>query len=235
MPGRADFGANPSEVRLCAAMTALGEFHCAAESFPAQSRRRGRSDGMRRRYHELCKLMHNELAPLRRCIEPADWPEMAERSTAYYDLAWQLAPRLVGELTSTANLQVPLQVCLRDVWHENMLYEGDRVTAILDFSTLAVDNVATDVARLLGSCVLDDPAGWRAGLEAYESIRPLSADERRLVAAFDRANVILSGLNWIRWVYQDRREFDDRPRVLARMDHWLTRIRCLLARSASEG
>ncbi|HVC92837.1 MAG TPA: hypothetical protein VND64_04055, partial [Pirellulales bacterium] len=53
---------------------------------------------------------------------------------------------------------------------------------------------------------------------------PLSLAEALLMTAFDRANVLLSGMNWLEWIYLDRRTFDDRGAVETRLDENLERL-----------
>ena len=92
---------------------------------------------------------------------------------------------------------------VRDIHAEHVLFEGDNVSGIIDFGALRIDSVATDVARLLGSMVGDDEAGWQVGLAAYMSVRPLSDDERRLIKVFDESTVLMAGTNWLEWIYLD--------------------------------
>jgi homoserine kinase type II len=104
------------------------------------------------------------------------------------------------------------------------LFDGDRVSGVVDFGALRIECVAADLARLLGSLVGDDAQRWRLGLAAYEEVRPLHDNERRLVAAFDAANVVLSGMNWLRWICLEQRQFESRQRVLSRLDEILLRL-----------
>jgi len=60
--------------------------------------------------------------------------------------------------------------------------------------------------------------------EAYEEMRRLSPDEALLVTAYDRANVLLSGMNWLDWIYLQGRVFDDRAAVCQRLDEKLARL-----------
>jgi homoserine kinase type II len=123
--------------------------------------------------------------------------------------------------------RVPLTPCIRDIWHDHVLFEGNVVTALIDFGALRPENVAADVSRLLGSLVADDEAGWTAGLAAYEELRPLSPIERQLVTAFDASSVLLSGLNWLQWVFLDGRQFNSHATILDRVDANLARLRHL--------
>ena len=91
-----------------------------------------------------------------------------------------------------------LQPCLCDVWHDHVLFEGDAVTGLVDYGGVKVDNVATDLARLLGSLAGDDPVLRDAGLRAYSRLRPLSLAEEALVPVLDRTGTLLGIANWLR-------------------------------------
>ncbi|HWA97413.1 MAG TPA: phosphotransferase, partial [Pirellulales bacterium] len=191
------------------------------------------SPGIARRLAMAQRLARGELASLRAPMDADRWPELAELARRYYELARNAAGRLIDELRRAAEWVVPMQLCLRDVWRDNVLFRGSELSAIVDFGAIGVESVAGDIARLLGSFVADDRAAWQIGLTAYEAIRPLSPPERELVETFDRANVTLSGLNWIGWVFQERRSFEQPAAVMARMEHFLGRVEAL-ARSTIE-
>jgi hypothetical protein len=89
------------------------------------------------------------------------------------------------------------------------------------------ETVAGDVARRLGSLAGDYTAFWAGGLVAYEAARPLTAIERNLVAAFDHSSVVMSGLTWLEWIYLRQLRFEDRDRVLLRLEENLRRLRKL--------
>ena len=78
-----------------------------------------------------------------------------------------------------------------------MLFTGDEVTGIVDFGGVDIDTPATDIARLLGSLVGDDEAGWREGIAAYSAVRPLTADEELVAKALDTSGLIVAGCNWL--------------------------------------
>jgi Ser/Thr protein kinase RdoA (MazF antagonist) len=134
-------------------------------------------------------------------------------------------------LSDTVRLSVPIQPAIRDIWRDHVLFLGNDVSGLVDFGALRPESVAADVARLLGSLVGDEAAGWQTGLTAYEAVRPLSSIERRLMTAFDQSGVLLSGLQWLSWVYLDGRIFEDRAAVEARLDELLARLERLASRA----
>jgi homoserine kinase type II len=134
-----------------------------------------------------------------------------------------LASNIAGDLAAATHCRVPLQVCLRDIWRPHVLFQGAAVTGIVDFGAMDVDSVAGDVARLLGS-MAGGAEAWQIGLAAYESIRPLGDDERSLVGAYDRSGVLLSALNWLRWLLVEGRTFPDESAVHGRLEELTERL-----------
>ena len=111
---------------------------------------------------------------------------------------------------------MPLQPCLCDLWHDHVLFTDDDVTGVVDFGSAKTDHVAVDLARLLGSFVEDDPDLRDAGLDTYDREVGLSGEDRALVDVLDRTGAIIGLMNWLRWIYQEKREFADDERVGAR-------------------
>jgi len=230
IPGKADYETAPSPSKLRAAMIALAEFHHAAESFPLPDLRRSISPGIQHRLNRVRELMNGGLVRLAQRIDSRDWPQLAARAHRCVELFPLVASDVETTLAQATLLRVPLQPCIRDIWHDHLLFEGQRVSGLIDFGALQPESVAADVARLLGSLVADDPDGWLAGIASYEEVRPLSPAEAVLVSAFDRGNVLLSAFNWFLWYYEEERHFENRAGVLARLDHHLDRLANLAVR-----
>jgi len=119
---------------------------------------------------------------------------------------------------------MPRQVCLRDIWHDHVLFTGERVTGLIDFGALDIDIPAVDIARLLGSMAGDDATAWQTGIAAYSDTRPLSELEIRVAKALDASGTILAGCNWIRWIYLDGRRFDHQQQVIDRFRNCADRV-----------
>jgi homoserine kinase type II len=227
LPGAGDYATNANRERLRSALAALARFHQATAEFPIGREKVAPSPGVERRKERFELLLGCELAQLERSIVSTLWPDFAMRARECCQLVTRTIGYVANETWDAGHFVVPQQPCICDIWNDNVLFTGNEVSGLVDFGAMRVDDVAIDVARLLGSMAMDDANAWADGLQAYENIRPLSDVERQLVHVFDRANVTISGLNWIGWICRDRRKFERPEAVLGRMDHILSRLRYL--------
>ncbi len=238
MPGKADFHFDPRPERLRGAMTVLAEFHQAAVTLPDDASRRVRAEhalyagsgpapGVPERLDRVRGYLAGDLDQLARCIVPRLWPGLCDRAWLAVTLARVCLEPVRDLLEATRTAEVPLQPCIRDVWHDHVLFTGDRVTGLVDFDAMGFGSVAGDVARLLGSLAGDNASLWSTGLAAYHSLRPLSDAEQTLLPALDRSGVILAALNWVEWLYRERRNFPDAAAVANRLDELLPRLKTL--------
>jgi len=213
MPGRADFQEQPTQQKIAAACTALALVHkawagtaSATGPCPAIQRRLERSA-------EWTALARRAGRPNFSALD-RHVRSLAERGWETLVIWLDLVPRL---LSPWALRPFPLQPCLCDIWHDHVLFTGDMVTGLVDYGGAKVDQVAVDLARLLGS-MLEDQAGLRAaGLEAYVRQRPLFLDEQRLVTLLDKTGALIGLANWLKWLCYDRRAFGDYAIVAQRM------------------
>ena len=224
MPGQADYRLDRAPAKLWGAMTALARFHLAAQSFPLPENRPLSAPGLFERRRRLEQLLEGDARQIAAAVRPEVWPELAARAIEIMRLFFATVESVVEVVVSACGLRVVLQPCIRDVWHDHILFHQGAVSGIIDFGAMRPETVAGDIARLLGSLAVDDRPTWQAGLEAYQVIRPLSAAELQLVKAYDQTSVLLTGIQWLDWVFREGRQFGDRPAVLARADEALVRL-----------
>ncbi len=229
MPGTADFHAHPSQARLASAMTTLAAVHNAAQTFPTPPPRRGPSPGIRQRRDRLEQLRAGLLPRVAAACDTQPLAPLRLRGRRLVELFPRAAPAVAQALDQAAALSVDLQPCLRDVWHDHVLFVGEAVSGLVDFGALRVDNPACDVARLVGSLVGDDATRWAAALASYQSLRQLSGQEQRLVRVFDQSGVLMAGFQWLEWICLDERDFQPLKRVYDRLDEILARLQQLAA------
>ena len=227
LPGVADDTIPPSPAKLRAALQTLAEFHVAAETFPTtthgmlppaaivdrlKTTRRWTSDELER----LVSAMGSQTA--------LDWPGLPELGQRIVQQFQINGASLAAELAVAAEMSVSTQPCIRDIWQQHVLFDGDNVTGFVDFGAARFDTVSTDISRLLGSLVADDPQQWRLGLDAYLEVRSLSPQEIELTHILDRSSVLLSGLNWLRWIYLEGRSFSEKNTIQQRLSAILARL-----------
>jgi Ser/Thr protein kinase RdoA (MazF antagonist) len=239
MPGHADFHTSPTADRLRAAMHCLARWHAAARSFEPRAderhwffrERAAPSPAVRERLDEIRRLLGGGTARLRALAETGsnaapETHDSAGRILRHFDL---VANVVANELESLRTIPFELHPCLRDVWHDHVLFTGNSVTGLIDPSASRSENVAADLARLLGSLVGDDRTAWQLALEAYSEIRPLGLEELRLVRALDRSGVLLSGMAWIARSYVQRQNLAVLQGAAERMQTLAERLETLAA------
>jgi len=235
MPGEASFRQQPSYEKLASAMAALADFHRAATAyqFAGNSAHKAPSPGLLQRLEILRSLQQGELEQLWKETRSAEASDLRELAFELLEGINRLLADVTRQLEVIATVPLPLQWCLRDVRHDHLLFTGEQVTGLIDFGAVAVDSVACDLARLIGSMVNDRADDWQKALGAYSQRRPLSIDERRAIAGFDAGGTICSATNWVRWLFVEGRSF---PQIHALHDQlvWLRdRLASLSLRSGA--
>lgn len=222
LPGQADFHEFPSRERLVDAMQVLARFHLATD--PLADARTGAPPGVLDRTEQLRSAVRDGFTRFFGGTAPRDWPTFSALAKEILDGLPTAARKTLLLLERASSCRVRIQPCIRDIWHDHVLFSGNRVSGLIDFGALRPDHVAGDIARLLGSLVGDDSARRQQGLCAYIEIRTLSAEERELVKVYDSSGVVLGGLNWLKWVLFENRQFEDRDRVEQRMVEIIRRL-----------
>jgi Ser/Thr protein kinase RdoA (MazF antagonist) len=228
LPGTADFWARPTPERLRAALEALARFHQAPANCVAPPLGSGFAPAFVERRERLAGLLEGGLGQLQAAVSRV--PLRPQLDSLLGESLANLRPvglRLLPSLTDAAKRPLPLQPAIRDIWHDHVLFEGERVTGIVDYGALRIDTPLTDIARLVGSLVEDDARLRKVALDAYSAVRPLPAADRELVDLLDYTSVLISLANWAHWLYVDRREFDDLSAIEARVSKLAGRLQRL--------
>jgi len=81
---------------------------------------------------------------------------------------------------------LPVGVIHGDLFHDNALFEGTRLTGIIDWYFAGLDLYALDIATCLIDWCLDDrglidPVQARAFVREYDQVRPLKSEERNAI------------------------------------------------------
>jgi homoserine kinase type II len=222
LPGSANYLPERNPRKLAAAMQALAEWHRAAVDFPPNDQSPAPSPGIEARLMQIDQLRSGGFDRLAHSVHRAhvsdhNSAELVRLARKLFALYPRVEASIRPKLTAAKSIRVPLKPCIRDVWHDHVLFDEDDVSGLIDFGALRVESVAGDVARLLDSMAGDDLAAWQAGLAAYGAIRPLSSDELFLVGAFDESLALLSGMNWLDWIFLSGRDFEGLAQVISRL------------------
>jgi Ser/Thr protein kinase RdoA (MazF antagonist) len=205
LSGVADRNRPPRRERLRAGFAALAAFHQRL----AHHQTGGPSPGLARRLLEIEALQRGGFATLERAIQARSAEPEAQPARRWLALAQSLAPEIAERLRRDAARVVTLQPCLRDARPDHLLFEGDRLTGLVDFGAMAVESVACDLARLLAEWVGPDCSARAEALAHYSHVRPLDPRETELIATFESATALLTAAHWARWHFLERRVFDD--------------------------
>jgi Ser/Thr protein kinase RdoA (MazF antagonist) len=235
-PGVADFHSIPSALRLSAGMHALARWHLSAERHvPAASAAQWflrsaaeASPAVSERIGIIHQIQEPILQRMATAITTASPTAIADQSHRILTLIQHGLTRVHRELLAMRDVKVRLQPCLRDVWHDHLLFSGDTVTGLIDPSACRRENVACDLSRLIGSLVSDDRGRWSQALTEYQRYRDLSVSELKLIEALDHSGVLLSGWTWLQWIYVEQRSFPDPVAVGQRLSNILRRLEHLV-------
>ncbi len=212
MEGSPD-GARPARMaRLEAAFAGLAAFHARL----AGEECAGMSPGLRQRHLTVAQLVDGGFDRLEAAVTRAGAPTDHDRTKAlsWLALARRIAPTWLSPLELWARRVIRLQPCLRDARHEHFLFEGDRLSGLVDFGAMGVDTVAGDLARLLGDWLKGDSPARLHALAAYERVQALAPLEQSAIEPFESATALLIGERWVRWHFLEGRRFEN-PQVVS--------------------
>jgi len=194
----------------------------------------GVSAGLRHRHQALTQLVQGGFDMLEAAINMEREPRTVRHAAAlaWLTLARSMAPTLLDPLARASTLVIPLQPCLRDARPEHFLFDGDRLSGLVDFGAMGVDSVAGDLARLIGEWFDGDPSARPEALACFERVRPLDPAETGLIGLFESATSLLIGERWVRWHYLEHRLFDDPEAISKGLERSLKQIEKLNRESA---
>ncbi len=226
MPGVADFHQRPSDARLQSAMSVLARFHGAATLYqptPAgrqwfASQRLAPSPAVGERLVLLDRWSDERLRQASQQMSLDVSERFGRIAGEMINRFWHSRDNARRQLSAMSQRPVPLHPCLRDVWHDHLLFTGDEVTGLVDPSATRTENVAADLSRLLGSLLGQWSERWETALDWYAQARRLSGDERQLVRVLHDSGVLLSGMTWIKRRMAGSIPDDRLPSVIARME-----------------
>jgi homoserine kinase type II len=226
MPGEAIFHDRPTAEKLDAALTTLARIHSVAESMSPVATRSDTPQTIPER-QKILRETARELAQIEAGLRPESDIRFGIVARKIVTQFSKRESEIEAALSEAARHPVPILPCLRDVWHDHLLFSGDVLTGLIDFGAVRLDTVAADLSRLLGSLFLSsyrsDQSRWDEAISIYERTRPLTEAERRLIPILDESGILLSGMHWLRSRYVRNSQFD-MPRVCERLESIAARL-----------
>ena len=206
LPGDADLSARTERQRLQAAGRALAIWHERARHFQPEP-----SEAVWFRSHpaepspaarERAALLRQSLATDFHAFRPLALDLLPSKLHPAVEIVLgemlRCGAEVARELERWPARPLPIQPCLRDLWREHVLFDGDEVSGIIDPQAARCDSPAVDLARLLGSLCGSRREAWTTALDAYREVRPLAPVEEALLPVLDRSGCLLAGLHWIK-------------------------------------
>jgi len=220
--------------RVTSAMMTLAQFHEAVADFPLPDPPLTQSSGINERLSRCQIWISGKLDTLRRVLEgvcalPQNDDEscLAGVGLEYIELIVPLSGSNLALLNQAARLSIAVQPAIRNASGRHLRFDDDGVCGMIDFTELGVDTVTLDVATLLGSLTNGDASAWNYGLKTYQTIRPLSENERLLTTAFDASQTFLEGLEYLDAVFLREEPFTalQLTEIRRRLERLLRRLR----------
>jgi homoserine kinase type II len=138
---------------------------------------------------------------------PLVWPCLSEDQRTLLSGEIDFQRRIAASETYAALPRGPIH---GDLFRDNAMFEGERLTGILDFYFAGCDSWLYDIGVCLNDWSVDLGSGRRdllreaAFVEAYESVRQLLPQERLLLPAMQRAAALRFWLSRLRDLHLPR-------------------------------
>jgi Ser/Thr protein kinase RdoA (MazF antagonist) len=230
MPGKADFHAQPTNKRLENVLKALAKLHRVwREHRFLRPKREGPCPAIARRLQAIgdFHLCRESLSNIRFDHLPSVLQDLCQKAIRILPFWMEYAQ---SPLQNANRSRVLLQYCLCDIWHDHVLFEGNKVRGIIDYGGVKIDHISVDLARLLGSLIPDQPDRVREALRMYQAFSKEETDWYELVDLLDWTGVVIGVFNWVRWLGIEKRKFDNLELVSKRMSHLQERLQRLAIR-----
>jgi Ser/Thr protein kinase RdoA (MazF antagonist) len=220
MPGEPIVETEINDDQLRAAARALAEFHNTTSSLSQQQRM---SPAVDFRCNMIDRLWATQFEQLQGTQDVSGVVDSGVKKNLLDQFRYQ-AHALRQQLEwvrSVPVLQIPI---FGDIWSDHVLFNNDEVSGIVDFGAMKIESPCLDIARLFGSYADYSSEALRRGISYYVEFRELNDLDHSLIELYDRAYVILAGVQWLIWIELEQRFFLDNEAVRQRL-HRLVR-RC---------
>jgi Ser/Thr protein kinase RdoA (MazF antagonist) len=122
------------------------------------------------------------------------------------------------------HIALPVQPCIRDLRGEHVLFIQGRVSGIIDYGAMALDNPAVDLARWLGDVAAGDTSLFTSGLRAYQNAGGRHDAPEEAVWQLAHAGALCSAIIWLQRLRETNWSNAEQNRVETRLGQLLTSI-----------
>lgn len=112
-------------------------------------------------------------------------------------LSRAIGSHLYKPMQLLATVEIRSHWIARDLWREHFLFDGDRLTGIIDFTASKISWPGLDLARSLGTFLLDEDPRWESAIERYRLAAGQKDIELHDVRVTHRVSTILSAMHYV--------------------------------------
>ena len=120
---------------------------------------------------------------------------------------------VLAQVVNMTNKSFRLQPCFHDIHPAHLFFEKSHFNGFIDFGSLCVDNAATDTALTESR-----PKQWLLGLNAYQSVRPFSADELAAIQVFRKSTILTTAIRWLNYIFLQQHPVKCSTRLVERLE-----------------
>ncbi len=226
LPGSANYLQQPNAKKRTAALAALAETHAAWSDIGLTMS--ARPQGVCERLTMLAEYLQRLEALNSHRFHPHE-PLVHELAVGTVESLKRYGSDLMNALERLTTHRFHTQWVIRDIWSDHLLYCDDRLTGIVDFGAVRIDDPTLDLARMLGSIEPFDPSVRHQAVEQYNFLRQELGSVGTIpwprVQTIDHSSTLLTCLQWWKWIVIEQRTFDvPKEHLLGRWQTALARL-----------
>jgi Ser/Thr protein kinase RdoA (MazF antagonist) len=198
-----------SDEQLCQCADALAILHLQSA---AQSSAMHPPPGLAQRAQGITRALRAERSSAHRFLHSIASHHSQSAAQVLQDLstrAHRILPAVMDTIERMSRARVLCFWVLRDVWREHLLFQGNRLTGIVDLGAARMDWPGLDLVRAFGTLMSGSDPRWSFAIARYLETRPDTSITFASLEAVHRASVALSALQWIDWFAEGRFDWAD--------------------------
>jgi Ser/Thr protein kinase RdoA (MazF antagonist) len=181
---------------------------------------------------EPCRGVRNRLQLLRDWLAASSMPRSSARlapvlgslAVRTNEAVSRATPDAIRMLEPWEHVALAVQPCVRDLRGEHVLFTQARVSGIIDYGAMALDNPAVDLARWLGDVAAGDASHFTSGLQAYLKAGGRLDVPDEVVGQLARSGALCSAIVWLQRLRESNWSLSEQNRVKKRLGQLLASI-----------